>query len=475
MEKEIIKLINKEIDNLDEEIKEISKEIKEYTDVYKILKPKGKKFKEENILKFAQELDLVDKLSVMVKKSDLIAIESLNEKMLEYKKIDMEFNDKLKKLGLSKQFIYSDEFIGFVHSKSLNVYNELLKMREREAILFKQNEELVLFTCNVAINIYENNLKCKEQLKHQKKGLTYALESIKEHKSFSSWSLRALEEFSENLTYFNQRKLIVFLNKYNEKLQKEKKKSLQETININKDSKSEQEIKFVDKDESKKEINDPFSDVAKNYLNSIKNMNPQMIADLLKQLSLNSNFVTIINYMISYLGEEDKDLHIYLEKCLDDYFESQIEYKDETEKHNDILYYGFNKKKNYILNDIENITEAYYKDVLKAIEKLRRCNLKSSVRKITDLRKVFEIRIHDIRITCRRISENTYIILGIYCKKTDKDMLLINDTTRRTRELDSYIDNFIEVKDNKFLWDKYLEANQVIEDEILSKINLKIK
>lgn len=208
----------------------------------------------------------------------------------------------------------------------------------------------------------------------------------------------------------------------------------------------------------------------------MKNMDVDLINELLKQLSLNTNFVTIINYMINFLDEEEnKELQNYLERYLDNYFESQFEYKEEIEEHNDILYYGFNKKKNYILNDIESITEAYYKDILKAIEKLRRCNLKSSVRKITDLRKVFEIRVHDIRITCRRISENTYMILGVYCKKVDKDSLLINDTIKRAGEVNSYVDSILEIKDNEFLWNKYEESNDVIENEILNKLKSKIK
>lgn len=50
--------------------------------------------------------------------------------------------------------------------------------------------------------------------------------------------------------------------------------------------------------------------------------------------------------------------------------------------------------------DIDNISEAYYKDILKAINRLKRCNW-TGKRNLTSSNKTFEMRQNDIRVTVK--------------------------------------------------------------------------
>lgn len=145
MEKEIIEIIKEEIDRLDKLIKEDSKLINNNRDVYNILKPKGKDFQTINVIKLSNDRELLNKMVDLVSSSNLVAVEEMIKKKLEFDNYDKEVNEKLISAGITKDLIYSDAFINYVNIKSkqnkrlLRVYNELLEMRQREIELFKQN------------------------------------------------------------------------------------------------------------------------------------------------------------------------------------------------------------------------------------------------------------------------------------------------------------------------------------------------
>lgn len=478
MEKEIVEIIKEEIDRLDKLIKEDSKLINNNHALYSALKPNGKDFQTINVIKLSDDKKLLNKLVDLVSSSNLVAVEEMIKKKIEFDNYDREVDDKLRKAGLTKEFIYSDAFINFVRLKAnqnkrlLKVYNELLEMRQREKELFKQNEEIVAYICNVAINVYEDTINEKECLKKDKKGLEYAVESIRKGEKLTIRSLSSLENLYNYLDDDSKKKLVTFIQRYNEKIEKEKiKKEIKEVEKQNNESKKNTVI-YVDEKDLSQEV-DPLSIKAKKYLDSLVNLDKNMVFQMLEQLSLNTNFITIINYMVSFL-EEGNIIRIYLEEFLEKYFESNVEYKEETKDDNLVLYYGFLLNKNYILNDISNIPEEYYKDILKGIEKIKRCNFKNSTKNITDLRKVFEVRVNSIRITCKRIDENAYVILGIYCKKTKRDRLLISDTTKRLKLVDNALDDFNGIKKINCIWEKYLELNNEIETELNNKLKSKI-
>ena len=145
-----------------------------------------------------------------------------------------------------------------------------------------------------------------------------------------------------------------------------------------------------------------------------------------------------------------------------------MEEKESTEEDNKILYYGFTASKKYILKDIDNISEAYYKDILKAINRLKRCNW-TGKKNLVSLNKTFEMRHNDVRITVRKLNYNTYVILGIYCKKMNRDRNLVKDTKRRSNNLDIYLNN----DKINYLWDSYEKLNEELEINIIEKLNCK--
>lgn len=477
--KEILKIIYEEIERLDKLIKEDSKLINNNRDVYSALKPNKKEFQTINVIKLSDDKELLNKLVNLVNSSNLVAVEEMLKKKIEFDHYDKEVNEKLKNVGLTKEFIYSEAFINFVRVKAnqnkrlLKVYNELLEMREREKELFRQNEEIVSYICNVAINVYEDTINEKERLKKDKKGLEYAVESIKKGEKLTVWSLSSLENLYNYLDDDSKKKLVTFIHRYNEKIEKEKIKKKIKEVEKQKDESKETIVVYIDEKPLSNEV-DPLSIKAKKYLDSLFNLDKNMVFQMLEKLSLNTNFITIINYMISFLDEGD-ELQTYLEEFLEKYFESNVDYKEETKDDNLVLYYGFSLNKNYILNDISNIPEEYYKDILKAIKKVKRCDFNSNTKSITVLKKVFEVRVNAIRITCKRIDENTFIILGIYCKKKNRDRRLIVDTYNRLKLVDSVLDNIDDVKKIDDVWEKYIEINNFFDDEINLKLNSKIK
>ena len=478
LEKEIIEIINEEIKKLDEKIKEDSKIIKSNLKIYNELKPNGNKFKLENVVKLSNNINLLNKLVDFVSKSNLIVVEEMIKKKIEFDNYDKEVNEKLKKSGLTKDLIYSDAFINYVGVKSkqnkslLKVYNELLEMREREKELFRQNEEIVLFICNTFINMYEDVINEKEKLKYNKKSLLYTIESINKKEKLSVRSLSSLEKLYNVLGLEKQKKLVAFIQNYNKKIEKELEIKTESIKVVDTKEEKDIKIKYID-NEPVKQVIDPLSIQAKNMLDSLNGLDKDMIFKMLENLSSNKNFITIINYMINFV--EDYKLQSYLEEFIENYFESNIKYKEETKEDNKVLYYGFSLKKNFILNDIENISEEYYKDILKAIKKVKRCDFNSNTKSITVLKKVFEVRVNAIRITCKRIDENTFIILGIYCKKKNRDRRLIVDTYNRLKLVDSVLDNIDDVKKIDDVWEKYIEINNFFDDEINLKLNSKIK
>lgn len=68
---EVFKIIDEYKEKLEILIKDLNKEIREYKDVYFALKPKGKAFKEENVLNLMEKPLLGEKLTSMVIKTDV--------------------------------------------------------------------------------------------------------------------------------------------------------------------------------------------------------------------------------------------------------------------------------------------------------------------------------------------------------------------------------------------------------------------
>ena len=103
LEKEIIEIIKEEIDRLDKLIKEDSKLINNNRDVYNILKPKGKVFQTINVIKLSDNKELLNKLVNLVGSSNLVAVEDMIKKKIEFDNYDKEVNEILEIADYIKQ------------------------------------------------------------------------------------------------------------------------------------------------------------------------------------------------------------------------------------------------------------------------------------------------------------------------------------------------------------------------------------
>ena len=459
---EVFKIIDEYKEKLENLISEVNKEIREYKDVYFTLKPKGKEFKEDKAYHLMKKPDLYKKTIEMAMKTDVDEIVKIIKNKRTLDLYDKETENALKRFGLSKDTIYSDKFINNTNGR---VRDELLKMRQREEELSKKNKELDLYICDVAINMFEDLEKKKEYYKSILKGLTYAKENIKKEELFNKMASDSLDYVLNDLEENKKIELVSFIQRYNKCLEEKRKNLALKKTEINDNTTKESKIStFIDYDASddEKEKLPPVMVVAKNYLDSIEKLDEASINEFLDYISIKNNFISIISYMISFA--DDDSLRKYLEKYLENIINSNMEEKESAEEDNRILYYGFTASKKYILKDIDNISEAYYKDILKAIDKLKRCNW-TGKKNLVSLDKTFEIRQNDIRITVRKLNHNTYVILGIYCKKMNRDRLLVKDTLRRSDNLDIYLNNNI--------LNECYSLNEELEDEIMIKLNCK--
>ena len=180
----LINLIKLEINGYEIQIKNLNKRLLEYKPVYEALKPKGRNFKKENVLRLTENKVLLDKLTEIMEQINLVAIEQMLRNKILFEEHDNEVNLVLQSYGLSKKIIFSDEFLNSLAIKSRannrlkEVYDKLIMMKERDDKLFKLNEEIVLYVCGSMIDLYENLLKEKENVKDNKKVLEYALKNI---------------------------------------------------------------------------------------------------------------------------------------------------------------------------------------------------------------------------------------------------------------------------------------------------------
>lgn len=459
---EVFKIIDEYKEKLENLISEVNKEIREYKDVYFTLKPKGKAFKEDKAYHLMKKPDLYKKTIEMAMKTDVDEIVKIIKNKRTLDLYDKETENALKRFGLSKDTIYSDKFINNTNGR---VRDELLKMRQREEELSKKNKELDLYICDVAINMFEDLEKKKEYYKSILKGLSYAKENIKREELFNKMASDSLDYVLNDLEENKRIKLVSFIQKYNKSVEEKRKNlALKKTETNDNTTKETKIITFTDYNasEDEREKVTPVMVIAKNYLDSIEKLDEASLNEFLNYISIKNNFISIISYMISF--SNDDSLRKYLEKYLENIINSNVEEKESAEEDNRILYYGFTSSKKYILKDIDNISEAYYKDILKAIDKLKRCNW-TGKKNLVSLDKTFEIRQNDIRITVRKLNHNTYVILGIYCKKMNRDRLLVKDTLRRSDNLDIYLNNNI--------LNECYSLNEELEDEIMIKLNCK--
>lgn len=486
MHEELINLIKKNINIYDEKIKEINKKLLDYKPVYDVLKPKGKKFKKENIINLSFDAKLLDKLTNIVSKTNLIAVEKMIEYKIMFESHDKEVNEKLREHGLSKNIIFSDDFLNTIKIRSQNnlklktVYKKLIEMKKRDEKLFLINEKIVMYVVDVMIDLYESTLNEKEKLKEKKKLLEYTLKNINSNMPLIPRNLSVITSLINDNE--NNEERLVLLNELKEYLSKFEKEKTNETKEENKTPSNLNYVDNVILDDFKniKQEDDEEDYIYNNYLTALRSLNNiNDVKIFLDSIKYDYNLKSLLNNIINLLSTNQKDSK--LKEIITNYlYEITINENHDIEKNDNkmhVFYYGFLEKQNKILQDIirNNISNDYYNDILLGFKMIEDNGAKNKRKTITRIRKVYKLRINDIRITFKRLTNNLYVILGVFCKKDSKGNDIIIKTEKRNDDLIKIEKSLIDSFDIRELWDEYVLVNEDIKNELIIVLNSKRK
>ena len=478
----LIDIINKKMLYNDEEINEISKELLIYKNIYEKLKPKGKKFKKENIINLFNNPSLLNELINLTEKSNTVLIKILLKNKTLLEEHNKKTDEALKSFRLTKQIIFSDSFLISLKNRAnfnpnlIIVYNKLLEMKKNDEKLFQINEDIVLYTCNFIIEKYESLLINKELLKENKKHLKYAKQNILSNNKLSVRDIICITNLinEENIEKQEKEELLNLLDEYiinNSNID-------EKVVKIAKEKKEKLDIKYVDSNDfiiQDEEIR--VNEVYYNYYITLKSLSSYNdVSMFLYSVKYDSNFKIIIENVISLLSEDKQDVLLkqFLINYLSNYEKENIIYDKEIED-NTILYYDFLKERNIIYSDITkgNIPKEYYNDIIQGLDMIKSGNVRNKASSIRRIKKVKKIRVNDIRITYKNISNNIYVILGIFCKKDNKGYDIISKTENRNNDLSVNEKSIIEAIKLDYLWDEYLSINSDFEKQIKSILKSK--
>ena len=476
MYNDLTELLLNRISEYDENIKFISNKIREIKAIYDILKPSGKNFKIDNSVKIVDNPALFDKLIQIIKKNNYIVVERMIKNKIEYHKYIKETAQRLQNIGLSREILYSDKFLRMFMQDD-DIYKKLVNMKELDEKLKKLDYDISYYVCNLVIEMYERLYSEKEEKKSQKKKLEYAYKQIRNNEKLMPKNIvtitNLINELGEDEELSNH--LFSILNDYIDKTSiKEETKTSDKVVPKTK-------IRYTDLDEQKEVLKEYFleDELINNYLMVLKSFNSfDDVNMFLDSICHKDKLINIVSRIINLLTDSDED--VLLKQYLLTYLENQKQEETSSEDTKDditVLYYGFTENKNRILSDIEkgNISKDYYHDILKGIELIKQDGALNKRENFTDIKKLFKIRINDIRITFKRLTNNLYIIIGVFCKKDNKGYDVVRVSKKRNYNLLESEKALINACSISGLWDDFLSKNKAIDDEIYYKLSAKKK
>lgn len=477
---EIINILRNETDEYKENIKLINKKINDIRDIYFYLKPNGKELSRKNAANMSSNKDMFLRFVDTIAKSNYIAISHMISCRKQYEEYLEETNKLLMQQGINRDVLFSDYFSQICKSKmSKYSYDRFERLKLMDTKLQKMNEDIAFFCCQVIINMYESLLEEKETKKENLKLIegVYKKARGKEELSYEDISviteLISLMELDDVKTSY----LLNSLNTYIKSFPVKKKKTNEE--NKIKDNKvigryvddvirikdDKQEVKYDSKKDKYKKF-DNYIDVLL-LIDTYDNL-----VSFLDSISYMDDFDDMISYALKFTENNElyEKLNLFLKKYI------SLGAKEEKESDNEdicVLYYGFNENKNRILDEISNIPEEYYSDIKKAIEliKLDGAYSKRTNAKKSEIKKVFKLRIDDIRVTFKRISKNVYIILGVFVKKDYHGNRIISTTKKRNYNLLEQEVSILNLFSDDSMKDEALNINSKMEDDILSTLS----
>lgn len=476
MNDDLVSLMKDEILKYDELIRKLNKKIQKYQKVYNVLKPNGVSLRRENVLKLMSNINLLDEIIEIIKDVNLVAMEKMIRSKIMFDEHDKEIKKSLSDVGLSKEIIFSDDFLNSLsrNPRLKKVHDKLIEMKKRDEELFRLNEQIVFYVFESMISLYEETKEEKERLKESKKNIEYALSKYRCKERLNPKDVSVIVTLIATISDYKKRSELsnafnLYLKSFNKKSDEhveEVKTNVKDDVryvdsaSINEKENSDEELDHDDKDES---------DLCNNYLMAISSFdNYDDVSMFLNSVKYDCDIKSVLHKMIEYLKEtpENESLKQYLTKYLEGL---NHDFKKEAEIHDNVVfYYDFLNKKNRILSDISKgeIPTEYYNDVLTGLKMIKENGAKNKRQRITRIRKVFKIRVHDIRITYKRLSNNIYVVLGVFCKKDHHGINVINTTLQRNNELIGCEKAIVMASKVDEVWNEYLSVNSDFENEL---------
>lgn len=459
MNNELIKLIKEEIDRREESIKEVSIKVRELEKVYKALVPKKHKKGILDAEALTRE-DIYFEFIAIISKYNNVLYKQLEDLLNEAK----EFESKVLE-GTGVNFVESPTV------RASRILKERLKDEERRAEIGEKMRDFFAYSITYIAELYEKLNAEKERKKEERKVYEWALKDLSKNRILTPKEIKAITELIER-SDIDKAKYYDLLNVYikqKEELTVSKKEEI-----ITKPINEVKETVYRDKElvlSKVTEENKEENSLITNYINTIYTLknDEKSLKEFLDGISYNEDFEEILSKIVIAVSETGDNTLI---KYLLNYQKEILKQEEIIEEDNDkitVLYYGFFQDKEKILADIEKgISPEDYKDILKALEQIKQDGAVSNRKNIVRIRKVFKLRVNNIRVTFKRISKNVYIVLGIYRKKDTHGAKIIFSTEKRNNHLLRDEKQIISAMEISELWNSYLEKNSEIEDNIIN-------
>lgn len=456
--KDILVLLENKISDYDNKIRDINKELNKLNSMYVKIKPKSSKelnYYACNNFTY-KEIDMLDEITLNVHPINRI-----------YTKITR-LDDEIKRLNSVDGFLSNNRsFATNIRSQDIN-HDAVVLQKKRDLL----SNKMIEMGCKIVVSTYENYANEKEKLTDSKKRYIYILRKFTKKERINAFEIGLLSELISDSNLDNKEDKLSEIENYTKSFEVKK-----ENNNLKEEKKEKvHEIKpFEDSNLSEEKNNDDFdfvdvSDV-KNYA-SVLNLfkNEEEIISYLEGISYFKNFNKILSMMLDYAKDEKT------KEIIENYILSKKEDTlcDKVCEENTIFYYDY-KLSSHVFKDIESIPKELYKDVLSALNEIKKDGAINKREQVNKLRKVLKIRKNEIRVTFRRIDKNVYVILGVFVKKDNKGFDIINTTEKRNEKLNKDIPALLSLRKDKDLWNECSKDFDDIENEIMSLLNPLIK
>ena len=367
--KDILVLLENKISDCDNKIREINKELNKLNSMYVKIKPKNsKKINYYACNNFSnKEIDLLDELTLNIHPINRI-----------YNKLVM-LDEKIDK---------ANSFNEYINLRDTNDVSVVLLQDQRDLL----SNKMIEMGCDVVISTYENYKSEKEKLTNEKNNYRYILSKFTKKERINPFEIGLLSELISNSNLDNKEDTLNMVKNYS--------KSFEVKTENNKPIEDKKKIiinikPFKDSNLNEEKDNDDFDDInisdVKNYANTLCLFeNEEDVIAYLDGISYFKNFNKVLSMMIDFICDEE------IKNIIEKYMLSKKEdiFYDKVDDDITVFYYDY-RLSSPVYKDIKNIPKEFYKDILHAINEIKKDGAINKREQVVKLRNVFKIRRKD--------------------------------------------------------------------------------